>query len=282
MSISLVVAAVLFAAFLHALWNSLVKGYSDRFVMMLAIAVVQTSIALVMLPFVGSLAPAAWPWLLAAAIPHTTYKVFLARAYDSGDLSRIYPISRGLSLILVSILSIFVLGEVLGPLGYSGIAAIALGVFLLSARQAGGVSNMPLASLLLCLGAAASVALYTVLDGAGVRASGNVAAFAAWLFIADGLGMIGFALWHRGREPFIALRKVGMAGVLAGCTAFVCYWIAIWALAHAPAALVAALRETSVLFALLLARLRLGEIIGVQRWLAGAAVLAGIVCLRFA
>jgi len=281
-SLSLVIAAVLFAAFLHALWNSLVKGHSDRFVMMLAIAVVQTSIALAMLPFVGPLAPEAWPWLLAAAIPHTTYKVFLARAYDSGDLSRIYPISRGLSLILVSILSIFVLGEILGPLGYGGIVAIALGVFLLSARQSGGVAGMSTQSLLLCLGAAGSVALYTVLDGAGVRASGNVAAFAAWLFIADGLGMIGFALLSRGRQPFLALRKVGMAGLLAGCTAFVCYWIAIWALAHAPAALVAALRETSVLFALLLARLRLGEIIGVQRWLAGAAVLGGIVCLRFA
>lgn len=282
MSISLVIAAVLFAAFLHALWNSLVKGYPDRFVMMLAIAVVQTSIALALVPFVGPLAPEAWPWLLAAAIPHTTYKVFLARAYDTGELSRIYPVSRGLSLILVSVLGIFVLAEVLGPLGYGGIAVIAAGVFMLSAHQSGSVARMSARSLLLCLGTAGSVALYTVLDGAGVRASGDVAAFAAWLFIADGIGMIGFALWQRGSEPFIALRKVGIAGIFAGCMAFVCYWIAIWALAHAPAALVAALRETSILFALVLARLRLGESIGRQRWLAGAAVLAGIVCLRFA
>jgi drug/metabolite transporter (DMT)-like permease len=279
--LSFVVAVVLFAAFLHALWNSLVRGWPDRFVMLLAVVAIQTTISLAALPFVGPLAPEAWPWLVAAAIPHTIYKIFLAKAYETGELSRVYPVSRGASLLLVAVLGVIVLGEYFTPLGYLGIVTAAAGIYVLSMRDAAG-EGLTRRNLLLCMGIAGTVALSTVLDGAGVRLSQNIAAFAAWLLVADGVGFLLYALWRKGGAPFRALPRVGYRGLLAGCAACACYWIAIWALAHAPAALVAALRETSVIFALVLARLQLGESIGPRRWAAGAAVLAGIFCLRFA
>ncbi|WP_409526418.1 hypothetical protein [Nitrincola sp. MINF-07-Sa-05] len=102
MNISIVIFAVLVAALLHAFWNTAVKGHDDKIIMMLMIAVVQSFIALLMIPFLGVPSPSAWPWLLAASIPHTTYKIALAKAYEIGDMTRIYPISRGLRVITES------------------------------------------------------------------------------------------------------------------------------------------------------------------------------------
>jgi drug/metabolite transporter (DMT)-like permease len=282
MQISVVIAAVLTAAFLHALWNAAVKGHRDRFSMMLMVAVVQLTIALLIVPFLALPARASWPWLLITAIPHTTYKIALAKAYDAGDMTRIYPIGRGLSVVMVTMMSIFMLREDITLLGFAGIAAIAVGLFFLSVREGINVTGLSRSAVLLCVGVGASVAVYTVLDGVGVRASANIAAFAVWLFILDGLGMVLFALCHRGARAFVDLRATGLSGLFAGCTAFVCYWIVIWALAYAPVASVAVLRETSVLFSLLLGRLHLSETVGYRRWIAASVVFCGIVILRFA
>ncbi|WP_372426296.1 EamA family transporter [Salinarimonas chemoclinalis] len=278
----LVLAAILFAAFLHAAWNALVKANVDRFTMMLMIAVVQTGIACAIVPFVPLPAPAAWPWLLLTAIPHTTYKVFLARAYDTGELARIYPIMRGLTLALVTGASIGLLGESVPPLGLVGVGVIGAGVVILSGSGGASLAGARAATLAITLGAAGSAAAYTVIDGIGVRLAGEVAAFAAWMFILDGLGMILFAAATRGRSAFKAMRPHWRVGLLAGSIAFTCYWIALWALAHAPIALVAALRETSILFALALARLRLAERLDRAKLSGAGAVLAGIVLIRIA
>lgn len=277
-----VLVAILFAAFLHAAWNALVKANVDRFTMMLMIALVQTAIACALLPFVPLPAPAAWPWLLLTAIPHTTYKVFLARAYDTGELARIYPVMRGLTLALVTGASVGLLGESVPPLGLFGIAVIGAGVVALSSPGQGAVAGLRGSTFAITLGAAASAAAYTVIDGIGVRLAGGVAAFAAWMFVLDGLGMILFAAATRGRSAFAAMRPHWRVGVLAGSIAFTCYWIALWALANAPIALVAALRETSILFALALARLRLRERLDGAKLAGAGAVLAGIVLIRVA
>ncbi|WP_349368171.1 EamA family transporter [Salinarimonas sp.] len=278
----LVLAAILFAAFLHAAWNALVKANVDRFTMMLMIAVVQTAIACAIVPFVPLPAAAAWPWLLLTAIPHTTYKVFLARAYDTGELARVYPVMRGLTLALVTGASVGLLGESVPPLGLVGVGVIGAGVVILSGSGAGALAGARAATLAITLGAAASAAAYTVIDGIGVRLAGEVAAFAAWMFVLDGLGMILFAGATRGRPAFAAMTPHWRVGLLAGSIAFTCYWIALWALANAPIALVAALRETSILFALALARLRLAERLDRAKLSGAGAVLAGIVLIRIA
>ncbi|GGK37923.1 EamA family transporter [Salinarimonas ramus] len=278
----LVLAAILFAAFLHAAWNALVKANVDRFTMMLMIAGVQTAIALVILPFVPLPAAEAWPWLVLTAIPHTTYKVFLARAYDTGELARVYPIMRGLTLALVTGASVGLLGESVAPLGLVGIGVIGAGVVVLSGPKAGALVGLRTATLAITLGAAASAAAYTIVDGIGVRLAGEVASFAAWMFVLDGLGMILFAGVTRGRAAFSATIPHWRVGLVAGSIAFTCYWIALWALANAPIALVAALRETSILFALALARLRLRERLDRAKLSGAGAALAGILLIRMA
>lgn len=275
-----IVAAVLCAAFLHAVWNTAVKGHVDRFTMMVTIAVVQTAIAVVLLPFAGALEPAAWPWLVATAIPHTTYKIALARAYDHGDMTVVYPVARGLSIALVTFASLVVLGEDIALHGLLGIAAIGLGVLALSWGESKASSRLNLLVLGLAFAAGVSVAGYTLIDGIGVRLSGNVMAFAVWMFILDGVGMVGYALYRRGSSVAVGVKATGARGVFAGCAAFLCYWIAIWALSQAPIALVAALRETSVFFSLLLGRLFLSEAVTPRRIVAGLLIVLGIVATR--
>ncbi len=276
----LVLAAILFAAFLHAAWNALVKANVDRFTMMLMIAVVQTVIACAIVPFVPLPTVAVWPWLFLTAIPHTTYKVFLARAYDTGELARVYPIMRGLTLALVTGASVGLLGESIPPLGIVGVGVIGMGVVALSGPGPGALAGARFATLVLTLGAAASAAAYTVIDGIGVRLAGDVASFAAWMFVLDGFGMILYAAITRGRPSFAAMTPHWRVGLLAGSIAFTCYWIALWALAHAPIALVAALRETSILFAMALARLRLAERLDRAKLAGAGMVLAGIILIR--
>lgn len=287
MSLAFVIFGVLGAALLHAIWNTIVKGHSDKLTMMLTIAIVQFSVAVMMVPFLGYPVPEAWIWLSLAAVPHTTYKIALAKAYELGEMTKIYPISRAFSIVLVTSVSMLVLQEELTGLMLLGILIIVFGAFGLSVPENSGAARLSGVALTLCLGAGLSVAAYTLLDGVGVRVGENattlksIATFAAWLFILDGLGMMTFMYFYRGRSAFIAAVETRGRGLLAGFAAFACFWIAIWAFAHAPIALVAVVRETSVLFSLVLGKLFLSEKIGFRRSFFALVTFFGIVILQF-
>ena len=156
---------------------------------MLAIAIVQFSIAVMMVPFLGYPVPETWIWLSLAAVPHTTYKIALAKAYELGEMTKIYPISRGLSIVLVTSASMWVLQEELTGAMLLGILTIVLGAFALSVPENSSAARLSGIALTLCLGAGLSVAVYTLLDGIGVRVGESattlksIATFAAWLFI---------------------------------------------------------------------------------------------------
>lgn len=286
MSLYIVIFAVLASALLHSVWNMLVKGQSDKLTMMLTIAIVQCLIALAMVPFLGPPVPEAWPWLLAAAVPHTTYKIALAKAYELGEMTKIYPISRGFSVLCVTVLSVVLLDEALTLTMLAGISLIVVGVFAISSPEGATPFRLSNIALALCLAAGVSVAAYTLLDGIGVRIGPEarslvpIATFAAWLFILDGIGMMAFMLFYRGRTAFVDAAGTGAKGLLAGTAAFSCFWIAIWALAHAPIALVAALRETSVLFSLMLGRLFLSETVTGKRAICACVTFGGILILQ--
>jgi drug/metabolite transporter (DMT)-like permease len=277
---SLVFAAVLAAALLHAGWNAVVKVGLDRFSSVLLLALVQSGLALALLPFFPAPGPPSWPWIAASALLHTGYKLFLIRAYEHGDLSQVYPLARGTAPLLTALVGALGLGESLTPLRTLAVLVIGLGVVLMSAKGGPGLASAPRKALAYALGTAAATASYTLVDGVGARLSGSASGFTLWMFAGDGAGMLAYALATRGHAALPTLLPAWRAGVAAGAMSLGSYWIAIWAFTRAPIALVAALRETSVLFAMLIAVLLLRERVGPWRWAAAGLIACGVVLAR--
>jgi drug/metabolite transporter (DMT)-like permease len=247
--------AVLAAAMMHAGWNALVKTGLDRTTSILLLALIQSAISLLLLPFFALPLAASWPWIALSAALHTGYKVFLIRAYAHGDLSQVYPLARGSAPLIVALVGVFALNEGMTAAKLAAVILIGLGVIAMSMR-AGDVEAMPKKALLYALGTALFTASYTLVDGVGARISGTASGFTLWMFVIDGLLMTLYACLVRGRGLFAQARENLGSGVAAGALSLGSYWIAIWAFTLAPIALVAALRETSVLFAMLAALAR--------------------------
>ena len=267
--------AVLFAAALHAGWNALVKLGLDRFSAILCLALVQGGIALVLLPFFGLPPRAAWPWVLAGSALHSGYKLVLIRAYGHGDLSQVYPLSRGTAPLIVAVAGALFLGETMDSARVAAVIAIAAGIMLMAGK--GGLTRIGLGW---ALATASFTAAYTLADGVGARIAGSASAFTLTMFVLDGLIMLAYGLAARGGGAVVALLPAWRGGLAAGAMSLAAYWIAIWAFTQAPLAMVAALRETSVLFAMLIGALWLKEKLTPRRWAAGALILAGVALMR--
>jgi len=267
--------AVLFAAALHAGWNALVKTGLDRFSSILFLGLAQAAIALVLLPVFGLPPRAAWPWVLAGSALHSGYKLALIRAYGHGDLSQVYPLSRGSAPLIVAVAGALFLGETMDLARTAAVVAIAGGIMLMAGK--GGLTR---AGLFWALVTAAFTAAYTLADGVGARVAGSASAFILTMIVLDGAIMLAYGLAARGRAGLIALLPAWRPGVAAGAMSLGAYWIAIWAFTLAPLAMVAALRETSVLFAMLIAAFFLKERVGPLRWTAAGLILAGILLMR--
>ncbi|MGA7776965.1 MAG: DMT family transporter [Paraburkholderia sp.] len=270
---------VLVAALLHASWNAMLHGNRDRFLSMtwmsIAIAAVSTFAVLVM-PWP---ARAAWPYIIASGLVHIVYNVSLVRSYRRNDLGQAYPIARGSSPLLVTLGAAVFAHETIGPLHALGIAMISGGIIAL-ALQGNQVSR---AGLLAALTTGATIATYTVIDGMGVRLSGGESsAYTAWMFTLYWLMPVLFvatrglpALWTPVRS---APMSVG-SSLVGGLVSIAAYGIVIWALQSGAMGAVSALRETSVVFAVLIGRVFLGEAVSGKRALACVVVAAGAVCL---
>jgi drug/metabolite transporter (DMT)-like permease len=271
--------AILFAALLHAGWNAVVKLGLDRFSSILFLALVQGGIAFLLLPFFEPPARQAWPWVLLGSALHSGYKLFLIRAYSHGDFSQVYPLARGTAPLIVALVGTFLLGEQLHLQGMAAMFAIAAGIMMMAARS-GDVERLSRTALVWALGTAGFTASYTLADGVGARLAGSASGFTLWMFVLDGLFMLVYGLVTRGGIALAALLPAWRGGVAAGVMSLGSYWIAIWAFTQAPLALVAALRETSVLFAMIIAVLFLNERVGAWRWAAAALIAGGVVLMR--
>jgi drug/metabolite transporter (DMT)-like permease len=267
--------AILLAAALHAGWNALVKTGLDRFSSILFLGIVQGGIALLLLPFFGLPGRAAWPWVLAGSALHSGYKLALIRAYGHGDLSQIYPLSRGTAPLIVAVAGALFLGETMDPARSAAVVAIAAGIMMMAGR--GGLSRAGLGWALVTAGFTAA---YTLADGVGARVAGSASAFILTMIALDGLIMLTWGLAARGRAGIAAMLPAWRPGVAAGAMSLGAYWIAIWAFTKAPLAMVAALRETSVLFAMLIAAVLLKERPTPRRSAAAGLILAGVVLMR--
>ncbi|HEY6133301.1 MAG TPA: EamA family transporter [Rubrivivax sp.] len=282
-----IVLAVLFGALLHAGWNALVKSSGDKAV---DTALVHGLGALIALPFAlwfGLPAPASWPFIAASLLIHIAYYVALAGAYEHGELGLTYPIMRGFAPLLVALGSAPFIGESLSATAWLGVVGITLGVALVGLARPGEALHHGKA-LAFAFANAGIIAIYTLIDGTGVRteqgAGGAVMRYVLWLFALDGLAYPLLVWWRRGPEGRRAI--VAYAGkrwplaALGGTASIGSYAIALWAMTRAPVASVAALRETSVLFAALLGTVLLKEKFGLQRAIGTGIVVAGVMALR--
>ncbi|OLU18509.1 MULTISPECIES: EamA family transporter [unclassified Pseudomonas] len=271
---------VIAAAALHAGWNALLKIGLDRFLTASLIQIGAGIVALLALPFVAVPNAAAWPWIILSALLHIGYNLFLSRAYQHGDLGQVYPISRGSSPLLVAVLSILLLGEVLPAGQWLGLGVLVGGIWLMAIRGGRGKSSSGL--LINALLTALFIAGYTLADASGARANGDPLSYSAWLFAVNGLVMALVILGQRGPGVLTALGPHWRAGLLGGAMSMLAYSIAIWAMTLAPVALVSALRETSVVFALLIGRLWLKESLPPLRAVACLIILAGVAMMKLA
>lgn len=272
-----IVAIVLFGALLHASWNVVVKSSTDKALDTALIHLLGSIIALPLLLVVGLPPPVAWPYILASVVIHIAYYVALSGAYKNGDMGLTYPLMRGVAPMLVAVSAFTTLGEQLSPVAWAGVIGVCCGVLVL------GLSRHALdnrRATLFALANALVIAVYTVVDALGARASGNALQYVIALFVLDGWPFALMVLARRGRAAWPYARSrwpVAAGGALASLGS---YGIALWAMTRAPVATVAALRETSVLFAALLGSWLLKEQFTARRAVGTFIIVGGVMALR--
>ncbi len=271
--------AVIAAAAMHAGWNALLKGGGDPFDSMARISAAGGVIAAVGVWFVKWPETAAWPWIALSWALHAIYRYFLISAYRAGDLSHVYPIARGTAPLLTAIGTAVLLGETLSTVGYGGILALASGVLLMSVKGSRD-GGFELHAVGFALATACTICAYTIVDGHGSRINGSAASFILWEMLGNAVVMAATALHVRGPSVYAELRTKWPAAVGAASMSTTAYIIATWAMTKAPIALVAALRETGVLFAALIGTVFLAEPMTRWRWSAAAVIVFGVVMLR--
>jgi drug/metabolite transporter (DMT)-like permease len=270
---------VLGAALVHATWNALVKADGDRLSLIELMSGTQILVSLCLIPFVSVPAADSWPFLLVSSGLNTGYMFMLNRAYQSGDLSLVYPVARGLAPLVVAVVSAVALGQTLTYANQMGVLLIVLGVtsLALSRRL---TSLIDLRPLVLAAATAVFIGSYTVVDGLGARVAGSAHAYVVWLSLVTSIAIVACVRWlRRGRRAPI-LRRTRNAGIAAGIMSYGAGWVVIWALTLAPFALVSALRETGVVFAVLIGVVALKERVSLARLASIGTTLIGTTVLK--
>jgi drug/metabolite transporter (DMT)-like permease len=271
-----VAAIVLFAALLHASWNARLKGGTDRLWAMTVMGIATSLTCAAILPFLPVPHAASWPYLAGSAVLHIGYNIFLIRAYRSGEFGSAYPIARGSSPLMVTLGAALVANETPTVLGMSGIALVSGGIISLAFRG----RRLPESGIFYALGTGLFIAAYSVTDGIGGRLSASPVSYTLWMCLLWGLTAVP-VYWLRRRDTHLwrGPRLTGLAA-LGGVVSLVAYGIVIFAMTRAPMGSVSALRETSVVFAVLLGRLFFAEALTPRRIVSVLVIAAGALCLE--
>ncbi|MBX4910472.1 MULTISPECIES: EamA family transporter [Rhizobium] len=274
-----VILLVLFGALLHATWNAIVKAGSDK---SLDAALISAGGAVSALPFLAFLPlpqSAAWPFIGASAILQFAYFQLVAAAYRAGDIGLVYPLMRGCAPLLVAATSGVVLRENLSGAALAGTMTISAGVLTLAleARRSSGHA------VAFSIANAFVIASYTYVDGIGARLSGNAVSYTLWMSLLPPILLLAWAASQRGSLTVLRhVRRNWWRGLIGGAGSIASYGLALWAMTKAPVATVAALRETSILFALVLSVVVFKEKAGIWRYVAGVVIAIGVLVLKLA
>jgi drug/metabolite transporter (DMT)-like permease len=275
----LAIAAAISSAIIHASWNAALKGgRGDRIADAFLIAIGGILVAALLFVTMGVPNQASWPYLAISVFIHLIYWVLLFKAYDMGDLSHIYTLSRGTAPLLVTLGAMIAAQEIPPPIKAVGMVLVSLGVLCV-----GFSPNAPLRASLWALVLGVSIASYSLVDALGARLSGNAVLYVGWTSGLMGVPMIAFCAWRRGGRQLLA--DAGVApwrGMFIGVVSFAGYGLVLWAQTFAPIAQVTALRETSVVWGALIAFAVLHERLGLRRWLGAAIVALGAGLIAFA
>ncbi|MGB8816887.1 MAG: DMT family transporter [Rhizobiaceae bacterium] len=277
-----IVLIVLCGALLHASWNAVVKSAGDKFLNAVVIMTISMVMSAMLLPFLIQPNQESWPYLTLSSALQAIYVALIARAYRGGDMSVAYPLMRGTAPLLVSLVSLPLIGEALPPLRWLGVALVSAGVLVMAfdslrVAKAGG-STLATALVNACF-----IAAYTVTDGIGVRISGAPIAYTLWIFVLHALPLLFWALLTARAKLIAQFRARWRAGLFGGAATVSSYGSALWAMSqNVPVAAVAALRETSILFAAAISFFLFKEALGRFRMAGIIVILAGVALIRIA
>jgi drug/metabolite transporter (DMT)-like permease len=277
-----IVLIVLTGALLHASWNAVVKSAGDKFLNAVMVISISMAISIVALPFFALPHADSWPFLALSTVLQATYVVLIAKAYGGGDMSVAYPLMRGTAPLIVALISLPLIGEALPPLRWLGIALISAGV-LVMAFDSMRIAKSGGATVATALLNACFIAAYTVTDGIGVRKSGSPIAYTLWLTILHATPLLAWATYTSRVKLFALFAKRWRAGIFGGFATLASYGAALWAMSqNVPVAAVAALRETSILFAAAISFFLFKEALGRYRILGIVIILSGVALIRIA
>jgi drug/metabolite transporter (DMT)-like permease len=270
---------ILGAALVHATWNALIKADGDRLALIKVMSSTQLVMSLCLIPFVAIPARESWPYLVASPVFNTGYMLFLNRAYQAGDLSLVYPFARGIAPLIVAVVSIGLLGEQLGHTNQVAILLIVLGTTSLGLTRS-PASLYDRRAVILALGTGGFIAGYTIIDGVGARLAGTAHGYMVWISLFTGVLIVGCVQWlQRGRRMPVG-RQSRRAGIVSGLMSYASSWLVIWGLTLAPLALVSALRETGIVFAVIIGVVVLKERLNLARLASIVTTLIGTTILK--
>lgn len=278
---TIVIGTTLVAALLHACWNALAKGAPDKHLSMAGVIIGHLPYAIVGLMFVPMPNLACWPYLLGSLALHFGYQIFLINSYKIGDLTQVYPVARGIAPLIVAMVSVSFLNVILGWQEVMAIVLIGTGLLSLGLVRGHGGARNPKAAMLAAI-TGCFIAGYSLVDGLGARVAGTAVGFYGWSAIGSALIFAGFL---RVTKPGL-LSRLKTEGrfvfIVGGGASYCAYVLVVWGFMQAPIALVTALRETSIIFALFIGVFFMKKRLDLMKVFATFTTIIGAVLLRFA
>ena len=272
--------AIILAAFLHAVWNAMVKNEDNKYLAVTAIVLghVPISVLIILLTPIPSVESI--PFIILSALLHIGYEWYLLSAYRFGDLTKVYPIARGTAPILITIVSLIFLGVALSNFEIFGIIIISLGILSLSLQGAEGIKNR--SAVIYALVTGFFIMGYSITDGYGARVSNSFLSYMGWSFILNATIFPIILKINNKSEIITKTFKEGKKIFFIGGTlSYIVYGIVIWGFTQAPIALITALRETSIIFALLIGTFFLKEKLTLLKVIATFVIFFGVALLKF-
>jgi drug/metabolite transporter (DMT)-like permease len=273
-----VTLAVLAAAVTHATWNAIAHGIKDQTLAFALIGIGGIAVSIPLVIVAALPRSSSWPYLLASIVIHVFYNLLLMQCYRLGEFSQVYPLARGISPLVVTVLAVMFVHEHLGLLQVAGVVVVSAGLaFLVFGGRRPGRG-----AFLAAVGTGLTIAAYTTVDGVGVRLSASPVGYIGWLMVLESLCVPMFAAVRRRDVLLKQPRRILLAGLAAGALSVLAYGLVLWAQTRGALAPIAALRETSVIFGAIIGTLVFREPFGRTRIVATVLVVAGIVLLNVA